>query len=71
MKQQRVLRLYFGCCCQSREWLLNRIAVQYEILHCRKMRQCKISLEPQREGARLAVTEGLLGTKEFAIKPFS
>ena len=25
--------------CQSREWLLNRIAVQYEILHCRKMRQ--------------------------------
>ena len=31
----------------------------------------KISLEPQREGARLAVTEGLLGTKEFAIKPFS
>ena len=25
--------------CQSREWLLNRNAVQYEILHCRISRQ--------------------------------
>ena len=35
----------------------------------------KISLEPQREGARLAMTEGLLGTKKslsnFARDEFS